>query len=78
MVKKPKMTPVSKGHKPKGARGMAAVKRLGRTKTTGNFNKIAESAGKEYGSAAAGKRVAGAIYARQAQAHARAAMKSRS
>ncbi|HKF48317.1 MAG TPA: hypothetical protein VKB38_13225 [Terracidiphilus sp.] len=71
------MTPVSKGHKPKGARGMAAVKRLGRTKTTGNFNKIAQSAAKEYGSKVAGARVAGAIYARKTAAHAAAAMKSR-
>jgi hypothetical protein len=76
MAKKPKMTPVSKGHKPKGARGMAAVKRLGRTKTTGNFNKIAEAAEKEYGSKAAGQRVAGSIYQKKAMAHAKAAMKS--
>jgi hypothetical protein len=55
---------------------MAAVKRLGRTKTTGNFNKIAASASKEYGSAAAGKRVAGAIYQKKAGKHAAAAMKS--
>jgi hypothetical protein len=76
MANKPKMTPVSEGHKPKGARGMAAVKRLGRTKTTGNFNKIAASASKEYGSAAAGKRVAGSIYQKKATKHAGAAMKS--
>ena len=75
MANKPKMTPVSKGHQPKGARGMAAVKRLGRTKTTGNFDKIAASASKEYGSTAAGKRVAGAIYQKKALKHA-AAMKS--
>jgi len=77
MAKKIKMTPVSKGHKPKGARGMAAVKRLGRTKTTGNFDKIAAQAGKEYHSASAGKKVAGAIYAKMAAAHAKAAMKGR-
>lgn len=41
-----KMTPVSEGHKPKGAHGRAAVKELGRTKTTGNFKKIEESKGK--------------------------------
>ena len=41
-----KMTPASKGHKPKGAHGRAAVKALGRTKTTGNFKKIEESKGK--------------------------------
>ncbi len=75
MANKPKMKPVSEGDKPKGARGMAAVKRLGRTKTTGNFNKIAASAAKEYGSVAAGKRVAGAIYQKKAMEHA-AAVKS--
>lgn len=41
-----KMTPVSEGHKPKGAHGRAAVHALGRTKTTGNFKKIEESKGK--------------------------------
>jgi len=40
------MTPVSKGHKPKGAHGRAAVHALGRTKTTGNFKKIEKSEGK--------------------------------
>lgn len=42
----PKMTPVSKGHKPKGAHGRAAVRALGRTKTTGNFKKIEKAKGK--------------------------------
>lgn len=41
-----KMTPVSEGHKPKGAHGRAAVHALGRTKTTGNFKKIEASKGK--------------------------------
>jgi hypothetical protein len=41
-----KLTPVSKGHKPKGAHGRAAVKAIGRTKTTGNFAKIAAKYGK--------------------------------
>lgn len=41
-----KLTPVSKGHKPKGKRGMAAVKAIGRTKTTGNFKKIEKAKGK--------------------------------
>lgn len=36
----------SKGHKPKGAHGRAAVKALGRTKTTGNFAKIEKAKGK--------------------------------
>lgn len=40
------LVPVSKGHKPKGAHGMAAVKALGRTKTTGNFARIAAAKGK--------------------------------
>lgn len=41
-----KLTPVSKGHKPKGAHGRAAVAALGRTKTTGNFKKIENAYGK--------------------------------
>lgn len=41
-----KMTPVSKGHAPKGAHGRAAVHALGRTKTTGNFAKIEAAKGK--------------------------------
>lgn len=41
-----RLTPASKGHKPKGARGRAAVRALGRTKTTGNFKKIAKARGK--------------------------------
>jgi len=36
----------SKGHKPKGAHGRAAVKELGRTKTTGNFARIEKKEGK--------------------------------
>lgn len=48
--------------KPKGAAGRAQVKKLGRTYKTGGFSKIAASAGKKYGSKAAGKRVAGAIF----------------
>ncbi len=50
--------------KPKGKRGMAAVERLGRTYKTGGFDKIANKAAKEYGSKAAGERVAGSIYQR--------------
>jgi len=41
-----KLNPASKGHKPKGAHGRAAVKALGRTKTTGNFKKIEAAKGK--------------------------------
>lgn len=55
--------------KPKGARGRAQVEKLGRTKKTGGFAKIAKSAGKEYGSKAAGKRVAGAIFQKMARNH---------
>ncbi len=48
--------------KPKGKKGKAMVAKLGRSYKTGGFNKIAKSAGKEYGSKEAGKKVAGAIY----------------
>jgi hypothetical protein len=41
-----KLVSVSKGHKPAGAHGRAAVKELGRTKTTGNFKRIEEARGK--------------------------------
>lgn len=41
-----KLVPVSKGHKPDGAHGRAAVKALGRTKTTGNFKRIEKKEGK--------------------------------
>ena len=40
------LTPASKGHAPKGAHGRAAVKALGRTKTTGNFAAIEKAKGK--------------------------------
>lgn len=36
----------SKGHKPDGPHGRAAVHALGRTKTTGNFKKIEAAKGK--------------------------------
>lgn len=41
-----KLKPVSKGTKPKGAHGRAAVKAIGLTKTTGNFKKIEKAEGK--------------------------------
>lgn len=41
-----KLNPPSKGHKPEGAHGRAAVHALGRTKTTGNFKKIEAAKGK--------------------------------
>ena len=46
MAEKMKLNPPSKGHKPEGAHGRAAVHALGRTKTTGNFKKIEEAKGK--------------------------------
>ena len=55
--------------KPKGARGRAAVARLGRTQKTGGFDKIANKAAKEYGSAEEGKRVAASIYWKMARKH---------
>jgi len=41
-----KLVPPSKGHTPKGAHGRAAVRALGRTKTTGNFARIEKARGK--------------------------------
>ena len=52
--------------KPKGKRGLAMVKKLGRTKKTGGFAKIAAKAGKKYGSAV-GKRVAASIFWKMAK-----------
>lgn len=43
---KVKLVPVSKGHKPAGAHGRAAVRALGRSRTTGNFDRIAAARGK--------------------------------
>lgn len=63
--------------KPKGKRGRTAVKRLGRTKKTGGFNKIAKKAAKKYGSKKAGKRVAGKIYQNMVRRHKGAIKKSR-
>jgi len=48
--------------KPKGKRGLAMVKKLGRNYKTGMFNKIAKKAAKKYGSKKAGQRVAAAIF----------------
>lgn len=47
---------------PKTSKGKAMVKKLGRTKKTGGFAKIAAKAGKKYGSATAGKKVAASIF----------------
>lgn len=57
--------------KPSGVRGMAQVKKLGRTYKTGNFKKIEDKAAKKYGSKEAGKRVAGAIFQKEARKHMR-------
>jgi uncharacterized membrane protein YebE (DUF533 family) len=53
---------MKKKMKPKGKAGMVAVKRLGRNYKTGGFDKIANKTAKEYGSKAAGDRVAGSVY----------------
>lgn len=45
-AKKLKLVEPSKGHRPNGAHGRAAVKALGRTKTTGNFKRIEDAKGK--------------------------------
>lgn len=55
-----KLVPASKGHKPDGPHGRAAVKALGRTKTTGNFRRI---------EAAKGKGAAIAAYQNKLRAH---------
>jgi len=55
--------------KPRGARGRAQVRKLGRSYKTGGFNKIAAKAAKKYGSAAAGRKVAGAIFQKMVRAH---------
>lgn len=48
--------------KPKGGRGKAAVRRLGRRYKTGMFEKIARKAARRYGSMKRGRKVAAAIY----------------
>lgn len=55
-----KLIAPSKGHKPDGPHGRAAVKALGRTKTTGNFKRI---------EAARGKGAAIAAYQNKLKAH---------
>lgn len=55
--------------KPKGKRGRAQVKKLGRSYKTGGFKKIAKKAAKKYGSQAAGDRVAGSIFQKMVKAH---------
>lgn len=58
-----------KGTIPKTSQGKAAVHRLGRTKKTGGFAKIASAAGKKYGSKAAGQKVAAAVYWKMVKSH---------
>ena len=48
--------------KPKGKKGMAQVKKLGRDYKTGGFDQIANSAAKKYGSKSSGEKVAGAVF----------------
>ena len=48
--------------KPKGEKGLAAVKRLGRNYKTGGFARIAKKAMARGASAQAAKRIAGAVY----------------
>lgn len=55
---------MAKGTKPYSYKAARAGKDVG--KPGKNFSKIAASAGEKYGSAAAGKRVAGAIFAKLA------------
>ncbi len=55
--------------RPKGKRGRAQVRKLGRRYKTGGFNRIAKKAARRYGSAAAGRRVAGAIFQRMVRKH---------
>lgn len=57
--------------KPKGKRGKAQVKRLGRSFKTGGFKKIAAKAGAKYHSKEEGDRVAGYIFNKMAKAHGR-------
>jgi hypothetical protein len=64
----PRFKKKHKGMVPATAKGKAQVKKLGRTKKTGGFAKIAAKAGTKYGSPAAGKRVAGAIFQKMVKA----------
>ena len=63
--------------RPKGKRGRAQVRKLGRRYKTGGFNRIAKKAARRYGSSAAGKRVAGAIFQKMVRKHEAAKRKRR-
>ena len=52
-------------------RAKAQLKKIGRTKKTGGFAKIARKAGKKYGSTAVGKRVAGKVFQEMAKKYKR-------
>lgn len=52
--------------KPSGARGRSAVKRLGRTKKTGGFDRIEKSVESRGGSKSSAAKIAGAVYWRMA------------
>jgi hypothetical protein len=53
--------------KPKGKKGRAMVKKLGRTYKTGGFAKIAKKAAKKYHSTTIGKKIAGKIFWKMAK-----------
>jgi len=57
--------------KPKGARGKAQVKKLGRDYKTGGFSKIEKKAESEGKSASSAKKIAGAVFQNMARKHAR-------
>lgn len=60
MAKKTKKK--TKKMKPKGKKGRAMVKKLGRSYKTGGFKKIAAKAAKKYGSKERGEKVAASIF----------------
>jgi hypothetical protein len=53
--------------KPKGKRGLAMVKKLGRNYKTGMFEKIAKKAAKKYRSKKVGEKVAAAVFWKKAK-----------
>lgn len=53
---------------PKTKKGKTQVAKLGRTKKTGGFSKIAKKAAEEYGSKEAGQRVAASVFNKMVQA----------
>lgn len=55
--------------KPKGAKGRAMVRKLGRTKKTGGFNKIVKSVEARGGSESSAKKIAGKIFWNKVKKH---------